>query len=219
MLNLIQEEETQPAGKRLLLPAVSVGGTGQLAIDLLLNDASQNFKYKGFFYTSCFAPYVCNSPISGNQGEITFPVSLYENSQFLVIQIRSTALNPKDFCKGLVEWALSNQVSEIVVLASNSDLTKPSPESPQLYYMKNSLSQTNLNLPFKTKEDMTDLVRGIGLSKYLLLQEEIPVLAVFTYSPEVPADYLSCFGLAEAFCEGYQVVHQSWQAPWDFLLS
>ncbi|EDL09632.1 tumor necrosis factor superfamily, member 5-induced protein 1, isoform CRA_a [Mus musculus] len=76
----------------LLMPAVSVGNVGQLAIDLIIS--TLNMCKIGYFYTDCLVPMVGNNPYATeeeNSNELSINTEVYSlpSKKLVVLQLRS----------------------------------------------------------------------------------------------------------------------------------
>uniref|UniRef100_A0A8C6DBE6 Proteasome assembly chaperone 2 n=1 Tax=Moschus moschiferus TaxID=68415 RepID=A0A8C6DBE6_MOSMO len=80
------------AGCTLLMPAVSVGNVGQLAIDLIIS--TLNMHKIGYFYTDCLVPMVGNNPYATaeeNSAELSINAEVYAlpSKKLVTLQFRS----------------------------------------------------------------------------------------------------------------------------------
>ncbi|EDM14740.1 tumor necrosis factor superfamily, member 5-induced protein 1 (predicted), isoform CRA_b [Rattus norvegicus] len=76
----------------LLMPAVSVGNVGQLAIDLIIS--TLNMCKIGYFYTDCLVPMVGNNPYATEEedwNELSINAEVYSlpSKKLVVLQLRS----------------------------------------------------------------------------------------------------------------------------------
>uniref|UniRef100_A0A2K6G301 Proteasome assembly chaperone 2 n=1 Tax=Propithecus coquereli TaxID=379532 RepID=A0A2K6G301_PROCO len=79
-------------GFTLLMPAVSVGNVGQLAIDLIIS--TLNMSKIGYFYTDCLVPMVGNNPYAtaeANSTELSINTEVYSlpSRKLVALQLRS----------------------------------------------------------------------------------------------------------------------------------
>ncbi|KAL6457652.1 hypothetical protein MHYP_G00346150 [Metynnis hypsauchen] len=107
-------------GFTLVLPAVSVGNVGQLAVDLIIS--TLNMPKVGHFHTDCLIPMVGNGPYSSLE-QLSTNAEVYSHSdlKLAVLQIRSPVLQNKvkSFRKLLVSWIKSSGFSRTVLLSSS----------------------------------------------------------------------------------------------------
>ncbi|XP_014635409.1 PREDICTED: proteasome assembly chaperone 2-like [Ceratotherium simum simum] len=80
------------AGFTLLMPAVSVGNVGQLAVDLIIS--TLNMCKIGYFYTDCLVPMVGNNPYATaeeNSTELSTNAEVYSlpSKKLVALQLRS----------------------------------------------------------------------------------------------------------------------------------
>ncbi|XP_041495191.1 proteasome assembly chaperone 2 [Microtus oregoni] len=108
----------------LLMPAVSVGNVGQLAIDLIIS--TLNMSKIGYFYTDCLVPMVGNNPYATaeeNSDELSINTEVYAlpSRKLVVLQLRSIFIKykSKSFCEKLLAWVKSSSCARIIVLSSS----------------------------------------------------------------------------------------------------
>ncbi|XP_044282382.1 proteasome assembly chaperone 2 isoform X2 [Varanus komodoensis] len=111
-------------GFALLMPAVSVGNVGQLAVDLVISTLSM--PKVGYFYTDCLVPMIGNNPYAttdDNATELCINAEVYAapSKKLVVLQIRSPFIKNKYrlFCQILLTWVKSCGFSKIVLLSSS----------------------------------------------------------------------------------------------------
>ncbi|NXN42221.1 PSMG2 protein, partial [Rhinoptilus africanus] len=111
-------------GFTLLMPAVSVGNVGQLAIDLVIS--TFNMTKVGYFYTDCLVPMVGNNPYATaeeNSMELSINAEVYSlpSKKLVVLQIRSPFIKNKyrPFCQTLLSWVKSSKCDRVIVLSSS----------------------------------------------------------------------------------------------------
>jgi predicted ATP-grasp superfamily ATP-dependent carboligase len=217
MFKVVSEQPLNLAGRSLVIPAVSVGNSGTLALDLILN--SQSFTRQGWIYTPEVFPIVGQNALDAYEDSLTMPLELFASSDLLVLQIRTVVTNPKEFSKQLVAWCLDNGIVSILVLGSNWDEMKVNEEEPEIFYIKNSLSTSDLNFDIKDFETYKDFLSGAGLTKPLLEQKNISAAALIVYGKKIPADVQSGFKLAQGFLSS-QNLHAELRPPksWQVIL-
>ncbi|XP_036421798.1 proteasome assembly chaperone 2 [Colossoma macropomum] len=118
----VSTEDATPSfkGFTLILPAVSVGNVGQLAVDLVIS--TLNMPKVGHFHTDCLIPMVGNDPYSSSEQVSTnAEVYLHSDLKLAVLQIRSPVLQNKvkSFRKLLVSWIKSSGFFRTVLLSSS----------------------------------------------------------------------------------------------------
>ncbi|XP_013917862.1 PREDICTED: proteasome assembly chaperone 2 isoform X2 [Thamnophis sirtalis] len=111
-------------GFTLLMPAVSVGNVGQLAIDLVISTLCM--PRVGYFYTDCLVPMVGNNPYATTEEDATelcinAEVYAKTSKELVVLQIRSPFIKNKYrlFCQILLSWVKNSGFSKIVFLSSS----------------------------------------------------------------------------------------------------
>ncbi|CAK7311257.1 Proteasome assembly chaperone 2 [Vulpes lagopus] len=112
------------AGHTLLMPAVSVGNVGQLAIDLIIS--TLNMRKIGYFYTDCLVPMVGNNPYATaeeNSTELCINAEVYSlpSKKLVALQLRSIFIKykSKPFCEKLLSWVKSSNCAKVIVLSSS----------------------------------------------------------------------------------------------------
>uniref|UniRef100_A0A8D2F4Q8 Proteasome assembly chaperone 2 n=1 Tax=Theropithecus gelada TaxID=9565 RepID=A0A8D2F4Q8_THEGE len=114
MFVLCGESAPDLAGFTLLMPAVSVGNVGQLAMDLIISTLSMS--KIGYFYTDCLVPMVGNNPYATAEGNST-ELSI----NLVALQLRSIFIKykSKPFCEKLLSWVKSSGCARVIVLWSS----------------------------------------------------------------------------------------------------
>uniref|UniRef100_A0A3Q2LIG7 Proteasome assembly chaperone 2 n=1 Tax=Equus caballus TaxID=9796 RepID=A0A3Q2LIG7_HORSE len=112
------------AAYTLLMPAVSVGNVGQLAVDLIIS--TLNMCKIGYFYTDCLVPMVGNNPYATaeeNSAELSTNAEVYSlpSKKLVALQLRSIFINykSKPFCEKLLSWVKSSNCAKVIVLSSS----------------------------------------------------------------------------------------------------
>uniref|UniRef100_A0A0P6J9J7 Proteasome assembly chaperone 2 n=1 Tax=Heterocephalus glaber TaxID=10181 RepID=A0A0P6J9J7_HETGA len=112
------------SGCTLLLPAVSVGNVGQLAVDLIIS--TLNMSKIGYFYTDCLVPMVGNNPYATaeeNSTELSINAEVYSlpSRKLVALQLRSIFIKYKStsFCEKLLSWVKSSSFAKVIVLSSS----------------------------------------------------------------------------------------------------
>ncbi|KAM7175531.1 proteasome assembly chaperone 2 isoform 1-T1 [Macrochelys suwanniensis] len=111
-------------GFTLLLPAVSVGNVGQLAVDLVI--FTLDMPKVGYFYTDCLVPMVGNNPYATaeeNSTELSINAEVYSlpSKKLVVLQIRSPFVKNKyrSFCQTVLSWVKSSRCAKVILLSSS----------------------------------------------------------------------------------------------------
>ncbi|XP_059265132.1 proteasome assembly chaperone 2 [Mustela nigripes] len=112
------------AGYTFLMPAVSVGNVGQLAMDLIIS--TLNMCKIGYFYTDCLVPIVGNNPYATaeeNSTELSINAEIYAlpSKKLVALQLRSIFIKykSKPFCEKLLSWVKSSNCAKVIVLSSS----------------------------------------------------------------------------------------------------
>ncbi|KAL9976490.1 hypothetical protein ACROYT_G013799 [Oculina patagonica] len=111
----------------LILPAVSIGNVGQLAVDLVVSTISPNGRHIGYLYDSCILPVVGNDAFtqSGESlGKLNVSVEVYKNDdlKFVVVQQRAPLVKGRqsEYCRKLVTWIKTCNFKQVVLVSSIS---------------------------------------------------------------------------------------------------
>ncbi|KAL5715070.1 hypothetical protein ACHQM5_016948 [Ranunculus cassubicifolius] len=146
-MELIQDEHQSPHDNcsTLILPALSIGNVGQLAIDLLIS--SLKAERIGYLDDPSVLPCVGNDPYGlVPQGVLALPLEAYESfsNALSLIQQRSPIVKGKmiEFAKNLADFAETSGKKHVVVLSSLDSgrrLRIDAASNDQIYY----LSSTN----------------------------------------------------------------------------
>ncbi|KAA0710708.1 Proteasome assembly chaperone 2 [Triplophysa tibetana] len=111
-------------GFTLVMPAVSVGNVGQLAVDLLIS--TLNMPKVGYLHTDCLIPMAGNNPYATcaeDASQLSTNAEVYSHSdlKLAVLQIRTPIIQTKvrSFRKLLVSWIKSCGFVKTVLLSSS----------------------------------------------------------------------------------------------------
>ncbi|KAM9632750.1 proteasome assembly chaperone 2 [Trichechus inunguis] len=225
------EPAPELTGFTLLMPAVSVGNVGQLAIDLIISTLNM-FKV-GYFYTDCLVPMVGNNPYATteeNSTELSINTEVYSlpSRKLVALQLRSIFIKykSKSFCEKLLSWVKNSNCARVIVLSSShsyhrSDLQLRS--TPFRYLLTPSMQKSvqnkikSLNWEEMEKsqcipgiEDSEFCVRipGGGITKALYEESccrEIPMAVLLKFVSEgdnIP----DALGLVEYLNEWLQII-------------
>lgn len=107
-------------GCTLLLPSVSVGNVGQLAIDLLI--ATLPSEKIGIVHHPAIYPLVGGDPYNASAKDVITSADLHliQQKSLVVMQIRSPLIKKErqNFLTEIVAWCKEVNIKEIVILAS-----------------------------------------------------------------------------------------------------
>ncbi|XP_069476930.1 proteasome assembly chaperone 2 [Ambystoma mexicanum] len=107
----------------LILPAVSVGNVGQLAVDLIIS--TLNMVKVGYIYTDCLVPMAGSDPyaVSIGKSELSINAEVYflAERKLAVLQIRSPVIKNKSkaFRQMLVSWIKRSEFAQVILLSSS----------------------------------------------------------------------------------------------------
>lgn len=111
-------------GWKLVIPAVTVGNVGQLAVDVLLNTGK--YEHVGRLRSTDVLPVVGMAPsVPTHLSEVVTALEVYASSNLskepglVIVQQRAPTAKgrAREFSKAVTEWAFANGCSELVVLA------------------------------------------------------------------------------------------------------
>ncbi|XP_036091855.1 LOW QUALITY PROTEIN: proteasome assembly chaperone 2-like [Rousettus aegyptiacus] len=111
------------AGFTLLIPAVSVGNVGQLAIELIIS--TMNMCKIGYFYSDFLVLMVGNNPyaMSEDSTELSINAEVYLLllKKLVALQLRFIFIKykSKPFCKKLISWGKNSNCAKVIVLSSS----------------------------------------------------------------------------------------------------
>ncbi|CAM6120976.1 unnamed protein product [Calypogeia fissa] len=127
----------------LILPALSIGNVGQLAVDLLIS--SRTVTKAGYLDDPYVLPCVGNDPF-GPEADGTLAVSLevFEDSEseLAIVQQRSPVVKGKmvDYAKNIADWAGNSGVKEVFIVSGLDAAKRQRREmvGPQIQYISTS---------------------------------------------------------------------------------
>lgn len=136
-------------GFTLIMPAVSVGNVGQLAVDLIIS--TLNMARVGHFHTDCLIPMAGNNPYASSAEEAVqlstcAEVYSHSDSKLAVLQIRTPIIQTKvrSFRKLMVSWIKSSGFLRSVLLSSSQAYHRDDQQlhgSPLRYLLTPSLQK------------------------------------------------------------------------------
>jgi len=107
----------------LIMPVVSVGNIGQLAIDLLISTMQP--RKVGYFYDAAFWPIVGSDPYStpgSGKGDIVTSCEVYESTERKVVLVQQRVpiirYRKYDFRRKMMAWIRRNKFGKVVILSS-----------------------------------------------------------------------------------------------------
>ncbi|GAB4853944.1 hypothetical protein Ancab_018153 [Ancistrocladus abbreviatus] len=123
IMEFVLEEGKQVHGEctTLILPALSIGSVGQLAVDLLIS--STRAERIGYLDDPCVLPCVGNDAYGPLPlGDLALPLEVYDSpsSQVTFVQQRSPIVKGMmiEFAKNLADFAVANRKTHVLVLSS-----------------------------------------------------------------------------------------------------
>uniref|UniRef100_A0A8C4X1T3 Proteasome assembly chaperone 2 n=1 Tax=Eptatretus burgeri TaxID=7764 RepID=A0A8C4X1T3_EPTBU len=115
-------------GSTLILPAVSVGNAGQLAVDLVI--CALSMRHVGALRAHCFAPVVGSQahvepgrqPGAQSSGHLCLSTEVYacRDKHLVVLQVRSPIMKGqrRQTCRDLLAWVKETGFQQVVLLSS-----------------------------------------------------------------------------------------------------
>jgi len=104
----------------LLLPALTLGNVGQLAIDLLVSTTSAT--RVGFIEDAHVIPVAGNDTFSFDQGKLSTSIEVFQlpHKRITFVQQRSPVIrgHNRAFAKNLIEWIKTSSFREIILMVS-----------------------------------------------------------------------------------------------------
>ncbi|KAL8182339.1 UNVERIFIED_CONTAM: Proteasome assembly chaperone 2 [Gekko kuhli] len=189
-------------GFTLLMPAVSVGNVGQLAVDLVISTLGMT--KVGYFYTDCLVPMVGNNPYATteeNATELCINAEVYAmpSKELVVLQIRSPFIKNKyrHFCNALLSWVKSCSFARVVLLSSSHAYQRNDRQlhTDSLRYLLSPAIQ-------KTVRDLMQRLNWIELEKVAAFPEVNDSEKVF----HIPGGGITKLLFTESCSEGIQMV-------------
>lgn len=111
----------------VILPAVSIGNVGQLAVDLIVSSISPNCHLIGYLYDSCILPVVGNDAFTQSScslGKLNVGVEVYKNDDLKLVVVQQRAPLVKgcqtEFCQKVVTWVKNCNFKQVVLASSIS---------------------------------------------------------------------------------------------------
>ncbi|CAL1284389.1 unnamed protein product [Larinioides sclopetarius] len=185
----------------LILPSISVGNVGQLAIDLLLNNL--NVKNVAHIHHPSFLPLVGPDPFDPNCTKLTTSCQLYicEEKKIALIQHRSPLILRKvpEYRTFLISFIKEHKFKRTVLLCSSFSqfFTIEDLQGVSAHYLSSSafsddgifsqLSWKKFALPAKVDPSETSAIPGGGIAKSLLEdceKESIPLVVLILVCSE-----------------------------------
>ncbi|PWA41703.1 clast3-related protein [Artemisia annua] len=143
-LNLEENKHLNKECSTLILPALSIGNVGQLAVDLLI--ASSKAERIGCLDDPNVLPCVGNDAYSfSTQGDLVLPLEAYESpaNALSLIQQRSPVVKGMmvEFAKNLADFAVASGKKHVIILSSldfGRWQTIDMSSGLQIYYLSNT---------------------------------------------------------------------------------
>ncbi|CAI8019368.1 Proteasome assembly chaperone 2 [Geodia barretti] len=116
-----EDQSVSFAGSRLILPCISVGNVGQLAVDLLIN--TLRLPRAGHLHHPSLLPLAGSGAYSHTSGLLHTAAEVYHSSELkiTVVQMRTPVAKgrSREFCDAFLQWVQSSSFSDTVLLTSS----------------------------------------------------------------------------------------------------
>ncbi|XP_045596145.2 proteasome assembly chaperone 2 [Procambarus clarkii] len=221
-------------GYTLIMPSVSVGNVGQLAVDILITNLST--EKIGLIHHPAIYPLVGGDPYDPNSNDVVTSADLHlvHELPLVIMQIRAPLIKgerPK-FLSELSAWCKSAGIQDIVLLAScnayerweNNQLT-----GSQLRYLTSKVPQNDVELlksvGASELEERVDefgnkhrFLSGAGFVKQFMETCDLPVAALFKFVDEGDNthDAFVLVNFLNAWKKLLQTADPSWKAPFSW---
>ncbi|XP_028392303.1 proteasome assembly chaperone 2-like [Dendronephthya gigantea] len=204
----VSEEELIFEGYSLILPAISIGNVGQLAVDLLIYNVE--LKKVGYLYDSSILPVAGNNPFASpkiQEGNLVTSAEVYkcDEKKLVVVQLRAPLAKGcrQIFCDHIVEWIKKCCLKQTILLTSciASQRVDSQIQSGPFRYLLNPVTQ-HLNETFQQEfgwrslEERNDNVKGGSTESFLpgggvskrfyqtCCKENIPLVTMLVFCSE-----------------------------------
>ncbi|KAG8180822.1 hypothetical protein JTE90_005909 [Oedothorax gibbosus] len=218
----------------LILPSISVGNVGQLAVDLLLNNLE--VKPVAYVHHPCFLPIVGADPFDPQSTRMATSCQLFEckDKQLAILQNRSPLIPGKvaEYRTFLVNFIKEQKIKRTVLLCSSFSqffTIEDIRGVPMHYLSSSSLSSEEFSsfnwkkfsLPDKVDPNETVPIPGGGIAKSFLEdceREGIP-LAVLILVCSEGDNYPEAFQMVERLNEWLNLIQVDSTNKWKMPIS
>jgi len=181
-------------GLTLILPSVSIGNVGQLAVDVLLSSVDKP-QFVTSIYHPSIIPVVGADPLNLKSDQLMTACQLYKTENEAILQLRSglVAGPQRDlFLNDLVKWIVAKKFAKVVLLtstASDERLDNQIRGSQFRFVSKHFENELKalefIDLEKRQGEDL--FIPGSGFTKALYqkcLSEDIPMAIFMSFASE-----------------------------------
>jgi hypothetical protein len=194
------------AGYTVLLPAVSVGNVGQLAVDVVL--ATLQPALVGQLHHDALIPCCGSDPLDAASTRLTTAMQLYVNeaAQLAVLQLRSGLLPGQGgaFLADLLAWCAASGPPARLVMLSSSHLHERTERqltgSPLRYLASPALALASLNTEAFTRLEVRDQFPGLHREETPEVRTKYEIPGKYQIKPWSPPR--RCSSLAAAWPSG-----------------
>lgn len=221
-------------GYTLILPSISVGNVGQLAVDLLLNNL--NVKKAAYIHHPSIIPMVGVDPFKSECSDLTTSCQLYvcEEKKFAIIQHRAPLITAKihSYITFMTSFIKDQKIKRTILLASSFSefFTIDDLNGVPIHYLTTTcdtdtidafkaLGWKEFSLSSKVVSSEFSTIPGGGISKHLLEnceKEAIPLVALILICSE-GNNYPEAFQTIECLNKWLSLKEDmaadKWQAP------
>lgn len=184
MINVLKQINTEDF--TFILPSVSVGNVGQLAIDLLIS--SHEFKEFATVWDPAIVPSVGGNPFTGNSTDIGTACELFINEKLkiVVMQLRSTIEHKlaMQFFNKLKTSLLNLKFSNVIILTSMFAHELHNINSSHFRYITNDDNKVEALRSLKVMPMETEPICGFGCKLYEILSTDLKCTLLIKYTSE-----------------------------------
>jgi len=180
-------------GLTLILPSVSIGNVGQLAVDVLLSSVAKP-EFVSSIYHPSIIPVVGTDPLNLKSDQLMTACQLYKTENEAILQLRSGLLGGQRdlFLNDLINWIVAKKFAKVVILTSTTSDERLDNQirGSQFRFISNKFENELKALDFieLEKRQSEDLfMPGSGFTKALYqkcLNEDIPVAIFMSFASE-----------------------------------
>jgi len=182
------------SGLTLILPSVSIGNVGQLAVDVLLSSLDKP-EFVTSIYHPSIIPVVGSDPLNLKSDQLMTACQLYKTKTEAILQLRSglVAGPQRDvFLDDLVNWIVSKKFSKVILLTSTEadERLDSQLRGSQFRFISKHFENDLKALEFlelEKRQDQDIFIPGSGFTKALYkkcLNEEIPAAIFMSFASE-----------------------------------
>lgn len=229
-----RDDHRNLAGYTLILPSVSVGNVGQLAVDLLITNLTT--EKIGIIHHPAIYPLVGGDPYDPDSNNVITSADLHLVSQLslVIMQIRAPLIKGEreNLLTELAAWCKSVGIQDLVMLAScnayerwqynqitGSQLRYLTSKAPQKdIEMLKSIGSSELEERIDDFGNKHRFLSGAGFVKHFMDVCDLPVIALFKFVDEGDntQDAVALVNYLNAWKKLIQSANPTWKAPFSW---